>query len=153
MRPAVSTGCSPDTHFHGGAASAWWAISTEFYRGNKPAATFKLRNFEVRAGFEWIDCHDKLPVGTQTICARGTDGSQLVVILNFTPVPRENYRIGLPQAGSYREILNSDSKFYAGSNLGNDGQIQAEQLPWMNQPHSTVLRLPPLGAIVLKPEG
>ncbi|KRT58232.1 alpha amylase C-terminal domain-containing protein, partial [endosymbiont of Ridgeia piscesae] len=63
------------------------------------------------------------------------------------------YRIGLPQAGSYHEILNSDSKFYAGSNLGNDGQIQAEQLPWMNQPHSAVLRLPPLGAIVLKPEG
>ncbi|EGV50373.1 1,4-alpha-glucan-branching enzyme [endosymbiont of Riftia pachyptila (vent Ph05)] len=136
-----------DTHFHGGLRQLVGDLN-RLYR-EQPA--LHQLDFE-SSGFEWIDCHDS----SQSVLSylrKGTDGSQLVVILNFTPVPRENYRIGLPQAGSYREILNSDSKFYAGSNLGNDGQIQAEQLPWMNQPHSTVLRLPPLGAIVLKPEG
>ena len=72
-----------------------------------------------------------------------------MIILNFTPIPRENYRIGVPTAGNYTEILNSDSSYYWGSNIGN-GQIISEPEPWMNHPHSITLTLPPLAAVVLK---
>ena len=74
----------------------------------------------------------------------------IIVILNFTPVPRENYRIGVPGAGEYVEVLNSDSEYYAGSNIGNDGHLSAEEIPWMNRSHSLLVTLPPLAGIVLK---
>ena len=99
-------------------------------------------------GFEWIDCHDV----QQSIISyrRKSEHEDLCVILNFTPVPRELYRIGVPQAGVYTEIFNSDSKYYDGSNVGN-GAVLSEPVPWMNQAHSICVSLPPLGAIILKP--
>ncbi len=103
--------------------------------------------FENR-GFEWIDCHDS----SQSILSylrRGDNNEIAVVILNFTPVPREGYRIGLPQLGFYREALNSDSEYYGGTNMGNDGGVQAEMEEWMERPFSATLNLPPLGAVVL----
>ncbi|MBE0469525.1 MAG: 1,4-alpha-glucan branching protein GlgB [Methyloprofundus sp.] len=98
-------------------------------------------------GFEWIDCHDV----EQSIISftRKTEDQTLIVILNFTPVPRENYRIGVPRAGTYHEIFNSDSEYYAGSNSGN-GYIVSENTPWMNQDQSVNLTIPPLAGIVLK---
>ncbi|MCF7970497.1 MAG: 1,4-alpha-glucan branching protein GlgB [Methylococcaceae bacterium] len=98
-------------------------------------------------GFEWIDCHDV----EQSIISftRKTEHETLIVILNFTPVPRENYRIGVPRAGTYHEIFNSDSEYYAGSNSGN-GYIVSEGTPWMNQEQSVNLTIPPLAGIVLK---
>jgi 1,4-alpha-glucan branching enzyme len=81
---------------------------------------------------------------------RARDGSCVIVALNFTPVPRHGYRIGLPAAGTWREILNSDSTFYAGSNSGNAGALVAQPQPWMNRAHSAAVTLPPLGAIFLK---
>jgi 1,4-alpha-glucan branching enzyme len=76
-----------------------------------------------------------------------------VIILNFTPVPRPNYRIGVPEPGIYLEVFNSDSEYYGGSNIGNWG-LQAEEKEWMGRPYSIVLTLPPLAGIVLtlKPE-
>ena len=71
------------------------------------------------------------------------------MILNFTPIVRENYRIGVPQEGRYHEILNSDSEYYSGSNVGN-GLALSEPIPWMGQPHSISLTLPPLAGIILK---
>jgi len=99
-------------------------------------------------GFEWIDCHDV----QQSIISyrRKSDHEELYIILNFTPVVREHYRIGVPQAGTYTEIFNSDSTYYDGGNVGN-GQVTSEPIAWMNQPHSLSLTLPPLGAIILKP--
>ena len=99
-------------------------------------------------GFEWIDCHD----AEQSVVSymRKTEGSYVVVVLNFTPVPRYHYRIGVPQSGTVREVFNSDSAFYAGSNLGNLGEIATENIAWMNRPHSIQLTLPPLGGIVLQ---
>ena len=76
----------------------------------------------------------------------------VVVVLNFTPVPRYNYRLGVPYAGTYREILNSDAACYGGSNLGNSGSVQSNPQSWMGRPHSISLTLPPLGAVVLQPE-
>ncbi|MFK5950889.1 MAG: 1,4-alpha-glucan branching enzyme, partial [Methylococcales bacterium] len=98
-------------------------------------------------GFEWIDCHD---VSHSIISfRRKTANEDLIVILNFTPVVRENYRIGVPAEGYYTEIFNSDSSYYNGSNKGN-GAILSEPTPWMNLPHSVNLTLPPLAGIVLK---
>ena len=103
------------------------------------------------SGFEWIDCHD----ASQSVLSylrRDSQGRNVIVILNFTPVPRAHYRIGLPQAGFYREVLNSDSELYGGSNLGNAGGVNTEPTPWMNRSHSASLTLPPLGAVVLAHE-
>lgn len=103
-------------------------------------------DFEQR-GFEWIDCHD---VQQSILCFQRIYGqSRIIIILNFTPVVRENYRIGVPDKGVYREIFNSDSSYYAGSNIGND-VVETEDQPWMNQNYSLTLTLPPLGAIIFK---
>ncbi len=101
-------------------------------------------------GFDWIDCHDS----QQSIISfvRRTGEQFVIAVFNFTPVPRHGYRIGVPQAGNYKEILNSDSDYYAGSNLGNTGLIQSEPVAWMGREHSLSLTLPPLGGLILKPE-
>ncbi|HHH48610.1 MAG TPA: 1,4-alpha-glucan branching protein GlgB [Gammaproteobacteria bacterium] len=100
-------------------------------------------------GFEWIDCND---AAQSTISyLRKSDDRLVVVVLNFTPVVRENYRIGLPAGGQWRELLNSDSEFYGGSNTGNGSPIIAEEQAWMNRPYSVELTLPPLGALILTP--
>jgi 1,4-alpha-glucan branching enzyme len=99
-------------------------------------------------GFEWVDCHDS----TQSVISylrKGSTGFTLV-ILNFTPTLRENYRLGVPVAGKYHEIFNSDSEYYAGSNKGNSNEIPTEQIGWMGHAQSIQLTLPPLGAILLK---
>ncbi len=103
-------------------------------------------DFEQR-GFEWIDCHD---VQQSILCFQRTHGqAHLIIVLNFTPIVRENYRIGVPVQGVYREIFNSDSEYYSGTNTGN-GAIETIDEPWMNQLFSLNLTLPPLGAIILK---
>ncbi|MCX7101506.1 MAG: 1,4-alpha-glucan branching protein GlgB [Methylobacter sp.] len=98
-------------------------------------------------GFDWIDCHDS----QQSIISyrRKTEHEDLIVVLNFTPVARDQYRIGVPEAGAYTEIFNSDSSYYDGSNVGN-GTALSEPTAWMNLPHSVCLTLPPLGAVILK---
>ena len=78
-------------------------------------------------------------------------GELAVIALNLTPVTRSRYRIGLPANGSYREIFNSDSEYYGGSNTGNGNGIHAEAVPWMNQPFSAEIELPPLAGIILTP--
>jgi 1,4-alpha-glucan branching enzyme len=101
-------------------------------------------------GFEWIDCHD----APQSILSyvRRHDDQVAIVALNFTPIPRYNYRLGVPHAGLYREALNSDSGFYSGSNLGNAGTVQAEDIPWMGRPCSISITLPPLAGVVFLPQ-
>lgn len=102
-------------------------------------------------GFEWIDLHDSQQSVLSYIRKGRDPGDCVVVALNFTPVPRENYRLGVPRPGYYREILNSDSELYGGSNLGNGGGVQSEAVSWMGREHSVQLTLPPLGAVVLQP--
>ncbi len=98
-------------------------------------------------GFEWIDCHD----AAQSVISylRKSDAGIALVILNFTPVPRENYRLGVPQPGIYRERLNSDSEYYGGSNTGNGQPLESEPIPWMGRAQSLRLTLPPLAGLVL----
>jgi 1,4-alpha-glucan branching enzyme len=77
--------------------------------------------------------------------------SPLVCVCNFSPVPRNDYRVGMPRAGVWREVLNTDAPEYGGSGVGNHGTVEAAALPWHDQPFSAELTLPPLGVVWLTP--
>ncbi|MDZ7781421.1 MAG: 1,4-alpha-glucan branching protein GlgB [Halioglobus sp.] len=117
------------------------------YRGE---ASLHRRGFTAD-GFEWIDCHDA-DQSVVSYLRRDGDSFQ-VVVLNFTPVVRHNYLIGVPAAGRYRELLNSDSRYYGGSDAGNGPGVASRPARWMERPHSLSLTLPPLGALLLQLSG
>ncbi|MBK8162622.1 MAG: 1,4-alpha-glucan branching protein GlgB [Gammaproteobacteria bacterium] len=137
----------------------WYVLDYAYHQGvqklvrdlnrlYRESAALHQYDFEGR-GFEWIDCHDSSQ-SVLTYLRRG-EHDDLVVALNFTPVLRRDYRIGVPHPGVYREILNSDSEFYAGGNQGNGNGLYAEPIPWMDRPYSIAITLPPLAGVVLKP--
>ncbi len=101
-------------------------------------------------GFEWIDCMNRAD-STISYIRKGSDPNDFVVVCcNFTPVVR-SYRFGLPMAGFYREIFNSDSQFYGGSNVGNyPGLAADENYAYHGRPHSMAIQLPPLATVVFK---
>jgi 1,4-alpha-glucan branching enzyme len=106
------------------------------------------------SGFYWIEPNDA--DRNVVVFARvGADPAQDVVVcvMNLSPVPREGYRIGLPQKGRWREVLNTDAEHYGGSNVGNYGGVVAEEMGWMSQPFSAEVTMPPLGIVWLVPEG
>jgi 1,4-alpha-glucan branching enzyme len=104
-------------------------------------------------GFDWIDCSDA-NASVLSFVRRGKTTDDLVVcVLNFTPVPRPGYRVGVPSAGFWKELLNSDAGLYWGSNLGNSGGVFAEPVPMHNQPFSVTITLPPLAALFFKGRG
>lgn len=124
----------------------WVADLNGFYR-EEPALYQK--DFDP-AGFEWIDLNDSA-ASTLSFLRRGENPNRPVLfIFNFTPVPRLDYRIGIPEEGYWQERLNSDSSFYGGSNLGNGGGIAAEPIPSHGRPYSARITLPPLAMIALK---
>ena len=97
----------------------------------------------------WIDCDD---ASNSVISYQRRNGDDYaIVVLNFTPVPRHQYRLGVPESGAFVELLNTDSSYYGGSNLGNAGRCVSEPIACMGHADSLVLTLPPLAAIVLKP--
>jgi len=103
-------------------------------------------------GFEWIDCHDHED-STLAYLRRGKDPEDFAIVCsNFTPVPRENYRLGVPDLGWYDEIYNSDSSYYNGSNLGNYPGVEADDYSSHGRPASLLLTLPPLATVVFKPK-
>jgi 1,4-alpha-glucan branching enzyme len=103
-------------------------------------------------GFEWIDCHNYQD-SILAYIRRGKDPSDYVIVCcNFTPVPRHNYRIGVPEVCWYREICNSDSTFYGGSDIGNGGGILSTNQESHGRPASMVFTLPPLSTVVFKPQ-
>lgn len=99
-------------------------------------------------GFEWIDCHD----APQSVLSyvRSAGEHCTIVVMNLTPIPRHDYRIGVPLPTTYREILNSDASIYGGSDVSNS-EITADRQSWMGRPYSLRITLPPLAGIVLKP--
>ena len=104
-------------------------------------------------GFEWVELHD-WENSVLAFLRRGKDPSEVVlVVCNFTPVVREPYRIGVPIPGFYREILNTDSHIYGGSNVGNSGGTWAHHGEWGGRPFHLSLKLPPLGVVYLKLAG
>jgi len=102
-------------------------------------------------GFQWIDLHDSDQSTLSYIRRAKEQADQIVCVFNFTPVPREGYRLGVPMGGHYQELLNSDAAIYGGSNRGNGGGVNAEETPWHGQSHSIVITLPPLSALFFKP--
>ena len=98
-------------------------------------------------GFQWIDPHDS----DQSVLSfvRWSESQHVICVLNFTPVPRSRYRIGVPESGIYSEVLNTDSSFYGGSNAGNKGELHTSGVSWTGMPDSLELSLPPLGALFL----
>jgi 1,4-alpha-glucan branching enzyme len=102
-------------------------------------------------GFQWISSEDSAH-NVFSFVRRDPDGAPLVCLVNFSAVPHENYRIGLPHAGVWREVINTDAELYGGSGVGNLGAVHAEELPWHAFSASAALRVPPLGALWLRPE-
>jgi 1,4-alpha-glucan branching enzyme len=103
-------------------------------------------------GFYWIDCTDQDSSILSFVRQLGDGGRPVAVLLNLTPVPRSNYRVGLPKPGKWREVLNSDAGIYGGSNAGNLGGVIAEESKWHNQSFSAQLTLPPLSVVAFQPE-
>ena len=100
-------------------------------------------------GFQWIDCHDSAH-STLSWLRYGRDGGFVVVAIHFTPLVHNGYRLGVPQAGRYVELLNSDSTHYGGSDAGNLGELQAQAGAWMGRPAWLEVTLPPLAVVVLR---
>ncbi|MDX1965051.1 MAG: 1,4-alpha-glucan branching protein GlgB [Pirellulales bacterium] len=103
-------------------------------------------------GFEWVDCHNYQDSILAYLRKGKNPDDFVLVICNFTPVPRHNYRMGVSRGGWYREIFNSDSQYYGGGNVGNFPGLMAEEQGSHGRSHSLLLTLPPLGVIVLQPE-
>jgi 1,4-alpha-glucan branching enzyme len=102
-------------------------------------------------GFEWIDCNDS-ESSVITFLRKSGSGEMVLVVCNFTPVVRTDYRVGVPRGGYWRELLNSDAAEYGGSGVGNFGGVEAAPLPAHGRFHSLALRLPPLGVLFLSPD-
>jgi 1,4-alpha-glucan branching enzyme len=104
------------------------------------------------SGFRWLELNDA-DANVLAFMRLGREGARpVVVVCNFSPVPREAYRVGVPTAGGWSELLNTDSEFYGGSNVGNLGGLEASERPWHEQPHSLEVTLPPLGVVWLVPD-
>ena len=141
----------------------WHALQYPFHQGirrwvedlnrlyRKERALHEL-DFE-REGFEWIDFHDWEGSLISFLRRGRTTDDRIVVICNFTPVPRQDYRIGIPRGGYWKEVLNSDASAYGGGNHGNFGGVEATRVPSHGRPYSISLNVPPLGVVFLKNEG
>ncbi|MGO4299924.1 1,4-alpha-glucan branching protein GlgB [Leifsonia sp. RAF41] len=102
------------------------------------------------AGFEWLDGSDAQG-NVLAFLRKDRNGDPIAVLFNFSGAPHSDYRVGLPFAGEWEELLNTDAEAYGGSGVGNLGAVTAVDEPWMGRPASAVLTLPPLGALWLKP--
>ena len=130
------------------ALARWVRDLNTLYRGQP--ALYEL-DFDA-AGFAWVDCKDfQRSVVSFLRCGRKPD-DQLLFVCNFTPVVRQNYRVGVPQEGFWKEVLNSDAPLYGGSGQGNFGGLQAVPLPIHGLPYSLNMTLPPLAVVVYQRE-
>jgi 1,4-alpha-glucan branching enzyme len=141
----------------------WWLLNAgPFHRGTQKFVEDLNRLYKGspalwqgdydHAGFQWIDCNDR-DASVLSFLRQTPDGkNQTVVILNLTPVPRLDYRIGLPRAGRWNERLNSDAAIYGGSNTGNAGSVTAEKVSNHGQPFSANFHLPPMSVMAFQPE-
>jgi len=126
-----------------------WVEQLNWLYAREPA----LHDFDADPnGFEWIDCNDNAASTISLLRKSRSPSQNIVVVCNFTPIPRLNYRLGVPAGGFWHEILNSDAKEYGGSGMGNLGGVLAEEQPVHGRPFSLNLTLPPLGALFLKAE-
>lgn len=125
----------------------WFRDINNFYK--RTPALWQM-DYDLR-GFEWIDNGDTA-ASVVSFLRRDAEGNIVIFIGNFTPVPRKDYRIGVPGGKVWREVLNSDAEYYGGGNIGNLGEITAEDSPFHGRPCSVVISLPPLSCLVLQLE-
>jgi 1,4-alpha-glucan branching enzyme len=136
----------------------WWLLDTPDHRGvallvkelnavYKATPALYTQDHDA-AGFAWIDANDASG-NVFSFLRYGDDGSALACIANFAGQPHDGYRLGLPWAGTWREVLNTDAEAYAGSGVGNLGSVEAQDEGWHGQPASALLRVPPLGTVWL----
>jgi 1,4-alpha-glucan branching enzyme len=138
----------------------WWLLDNSDHRGVQQCLADLNRVYKetpalwsqdnVSAGFEWIDADDSAG-NTFSWLRWGTDGSALACVVNFSGGPHEEYRVGLPHGGTWNEVVNTDAEMYGGSGVGNLGAVVAEEVPWHGRPFSAIVRVPPLGALWLRP--
>jgi 1,4-alpha-glucan branching enzyme len=146
----------------------WWHLEDPAHRGILQLVTdlnARYRELDALwsldvdpAGFQWIDANDAsgnvlsfLRFGRPA--EDGGEGSALACVVNFSGNPHLGYRIGLPRAGQWREVLNSDFEGYGGSGVGNLGGVEAVEEPWHGQPYSATVAAPPLGTVWFVHEG
>ena len=116
-------------------------------------ATPALHVFDSESrGFEWIDASDNEASVLSFLRLGDDDDPPALVVCNFTPVPRQAYRVGVPSGGHWSERINTDSKDYGGSGIGNGGTVKASKTSWHGRPYSLELTLPPLATLILTPE-
>ncbi|MBI4658340.1 MAG: 1,4-alpha-glucan branching protein GlgB [Verrucomicrobia bacterium] len=101
-------------------------------------------------GFSWIDCHNAEQSALSWLRFGASKHDAIAAVFNFTPVPRLNFRVGVPRRGFWKEILNSDAREYGGSGHGNFGGVEAAPFSWQGQPHVITITLPPLGGVLFK---
>ncbi|MGO8703942.1 MAG: 1,4-alpha-glucan branching protein GlgB [Candidatus Brocadiia bacterium] len=121
----------------------WVRDLNQFYRNERSMYELEF----TYDGFEWVDCNDADNSVISLIRKGRTTSRVTLVVMNFTPMPHYNYRIGVPWGGIWREALNSDAKDYGGSGLGNAGSVEAEAIPQHGRPYSLSITLPPLAAL------
>jgi 1,4-alpha-glucan branching enzyme len=102
------------------------------------------------SGFTWIDCNDHEASVISLIRRASDPGDWIVAVLNWTPIVRSGYRVGVPEPGFYAELINSDAWSYGGGNVGNNGGVSTEPVAAHGQQQSVSLTLPPLSGIILK---
>ena len=132
-----------------GALQRWVADLNQLYRSE--AALYE-QDIDP-AGFEWIDCNDAESSVISLLRKGATTKDLVLVVCNFTPVPRTNYRIGAPRGGYWREVLNSDASMYGGGGWGNFGGADAAPIALHGRSHSLTLTLPALSAVFFKNTG
>ncbi len=126
----------------------WVRDLNTLYRGEPLLHTMDFNS----AGFEWVDCKD-FQRSIISFLRRGQNpNDQLLFVCNFTPVVRQNYRVGVPLEGHWKEILDSDAPLYGGSGQGNFGGLSTVPLPIHDRPFSLNMTLPPLGIVIFRPE-
>ncbi|VAW39490.1 1,4-alpha-glucan (glycogen) branching enzyme, GH-13-type, partial [hydrothermal vent metagenome] len=103
-------------------------------------------------GFQWLDFKDAQRSILAFARLAPQQNEAILIACNFTPVVREEYRLGVPCEGKYSELFNSDTAVFGGSNVINEGEFEAEAIPWHDQPYSILITLPPLGATFFKPQ-
>jgi len=126
----------------------WVADLNRTYKENP---SFYQKDFS-NDGFRWVQRGDWEQSALSYLRIGDDAAPPLLVVCNFTPVPRYNYRVGVPRGGYWRELLNSDAAEYGGSGMGNLGGVEATPMPYEEYSHSLTLTLPPLAALVFKPQ-
>jgi len=130
---------------HGGL-QRWMQDLNRLYRAEPAMHAADFSN----DGFQWIDCNDSVHSTISLIRRHGGPADDVIAVFNFTPVPRQNYRVGVPGGGAWHEVLNSDARDYGGSGQGNLGTLETTPVPFHGRSHSLNLVLPPLGVLFLK---